>query len=43
MAGRMGVSWRASIDFPAPRGPSSRTLWSERWHSFQLYVHTWNE
>jgi hypothetical protein len=27
MAGTMGVSRRASIDFPAPGDPRSRTLW----------------
>ena len=30
IAGRMVVSRRASLDFPAPGGPSSRRLWSER-------------
>jgi hypothetical protein len=37
-AGRMVVSRRASIDLPAPGGPSRRTLWSERLHDIQLYV-----
>ena len=32
IAGRMVVSRRASIDLPAPGGPSSRTLWAERLH-----------
>jgi hypothetical protein len=30
IAGRMVVSRRASIDVPAPGGPSMRRLWSER-------------
>jgi hypothetical protein len=33
IAGRMVVSRRASLDFPTPGGPSSRTLGSERPHS----------
>jgi hypothetical protein len=37
MAGRMVVSRCASIDLPAPGGPKSRTLWSERLHDLQLY------
>jgi hypothetical protein len=37
MAGRMVVSRRASIDFPAPGGPSIRTFGSERLHHLQLY------
>jgi hypothetical protein len=32
IAGRMVVSRRASIDVPAPGGPSKSTLWSERRH-----------
>ena len=32
IAGRMVVSRRASIDSPAPGGPSKRTLWAERRH-----------
>ena len=37
IAGRMVVSRHASIDLPAPRGPSKRTLWSERLHDLQLH------
>src|SRR4029453_7886157 len=37
IAGKMVVSRRASIDLPAPGGPSKRTLWSERLHLVQLY------
>ena len=36
-AGRMVVSRRASIDLPAPGGPSKRTLWAKRLHQFRLY------
>jgi hypothetical protein len=36
MAGRIVVSRRASLDLPAPRGPRSRRLWSERPHMLQL-------
>jgi hypothetical protein len=32
IAGRIVVSRRASIDMPAPGGPSKRTLWAERLH-----------
>src|SRR5262245_18681988 len=32
IVGRMVVSRRASLDLPAPGGPSLRTLWAERWH-----------
>jgi hypothetical protein len=32
IAGRMVVSRRASIDLPAPGGPSKSTLWAERLH-----------
>jgi hypothetical protein len=35
-AGKMEVSRRASIDSPAPRGPISRILWSERLHSLRV-------
>jgi hypothetical protein len=37
IAGKMVVSRRASIDLPAPGGPSKRRLWSERLHHVQLY------
>src|SRR5262245_28758982 len=36
IAGRMVVSRRASIDLPAPGGPSKRTLWAERLHNLYL-------
>jgi hypothetical protein len=36
MSRKMVVSRRASIDVPAPGGPSI-TLWSERLHSLLLY------
>jgi hypothetical protein len=39
MAGRMVVRRRASIDLPAPGGPSKRTLWAERLHHVQLRIH----
>jgi hypothetical protein len=32
IAGRMVVSRRASIDVPAPGGPSKSRLWAERLH-----------
>jgi hypothetical protein len=35
-SGRMVVSRRATIDFPAPGGPSSRRLWTERLHPLHL-------
>jgi hypothetical protein len=35
MAGRMVVSRRASIGWPAPGGPRRRTLWAERLHHVQ--------
>jgi hypothetical protein len=38
MVGRMVVSRRASIDFPAPGGPSIRTFGSERLHYVQLCI-----
>jgi hypothetical protein len=37
ITGRIVVSRRASIDWPAPGGPSQRTLWSERLHQVLLY------
>jgi len=37
IAGRMAVSGRASIDVPAPGGPSKSTLWSEHLHEFPRY------
>jgi hypothetical protein len=37
IAGRMVVSRRASIDLPAPGGPSKSTLWSEHLHEFPRY------
>src|SRR5215510_361101 len=37
IAGRMVVRRRASIDLPAPEGPSKRRLWAERLHHVQLY------
>jgi hypothetical protein len=36
IAGRMVVSRRASIDVPAPEGPSRRTLWAERLRKLYL-------
>jgi hypothetical protein len=36
IAGRMVVSWRASLDFPIVSGPRRRTLWSE--HPQLLYL-----
>jgi hypothetical protein len=36
MAGRIVVSRRASIDLPAPGGPSKSTLWAECLHSVQF-------
>jgi hypothetical protein len=36
IAGRMVVRRRASIDLPAPGGPSKRTLWAERLHNLYL-------
>jgi hypothetical protein len=41
IAGRRVVSRRASIDVPAPGGPSKRTLWSERLHRLRLRQHRW--
>ena len=41
MAGRMGASRRASIDFPAPGGASIRTLWSEHLHHVLLHTDDW--
>jgi hypothetical protein len=38
IAGRRVVSRRASIDLPAPGGPSRRTLWSERLHRLNLRI-----
>jgi hypothetical protein len=35
IAGRIVVSRRASIDWPAPGGPRRKTIWSERLH--QIY------
>jgi hypothetical protein len=35
IAGRIVVSRRASIDWPAPGGPRRRTLWAERLHLLQ--------
>src|SRR5882724_2177347 len=43
MAGRMVVSRRASIDVPAPGGPSKSRLWSKRLHQIHLCVHTQDE
>ena len=37
IAGRMVVSRRASIDFPAPGGPSRRTFWAQRLHHVQRH------
>jgi hypothetical protein len=37
IAGRMVVRRRASIDVPAPGGPSRRTLWAERLHHISLH------
>jgi hypothetical protein len=37
IAGRMVVSQRASIDLPAPGGPSRRRLWSQRLHHISLH------
>jgi hypothetical protein len=37
IAGRMVVRRRASIDLPAPGGPSRKRLWAERLHDLQLY------
>ena len=37
MAGKIVVSRRASIDLPAPGGPSRRTLWAERLHTISLH------
>jgi hypothetical protein len=37
IAGGIVVSRRASIDLPAPGGPSRRTLWSERLHDVSLH------
>jgi len=36
IAGRIVVRRRATIDGPAPGGPSMRRLWSKRLHSVQL-------
>jgi hypothetical protein len=41
MSGRMVVSRRANLDFPAPGAPSSRTLWSERLHHVQRHQRLW--
>ena len=41
IAGRMVVSRRASIDVPAPGGPSTRTLWAERLHHLQSHQSLW--
>ena len=38
IAGRMVVSRRASIDFPAPGGPRRTTLWAERRHHVHLHL-----
>jgi hypothetical protein len=37
IAGRMVARRRASIDFPAPGGPSNRTLWTQCPHRVQLH------
>jgi hypothetical protein len=37
MDGRMVVSRRASMDLPAPGGPSRSRLWAERLHSISLH------
>jgi hypothetical protein len=37
IAGRVVVSRRASIDVPAPGGPSSRRFGSERLHDLSLH------
>jgi hypothetical protein len=37
IAGRMVMRRRASIDFPAPGGPSSRRLWTQCLHRIQLH------
>jgi hypothetical protein len=37
IAGRMVVSRLASMDLPAPGGPSKSTLWSERLHNLQFH------
>jgi hypothetical protein len=36
ISGRIVVRRRASLDVPAPGGPSRRMLWSEHLHIFQL-------
>jgi hypothetical protein len=38
MAGRMVGGRRASIDLPAPRGPSSRTFGSQRLHRVRVHL-----
>ena len=43
IAGRMVVSRRASIDFPAPGGPRRRTLWAERLHPLRVRLDLWGE
>jgi hypothetical protein len=37
VSGRIVVRRRARIDVPAPGGPRSKTLWSERLHDLQFY------
>jgi hypothetical protein len=37
IAGRIVVSRRASLDVPAPGGPSRSRVWSKRLHHLQLY------
>jgi hypothetical protein len=39
IAGRMVARRRASLDFPAPGGPRSKRLWSERPHNFPFHAH----
>jgi hypothetical protein len=41
ISGRIVVRRRASIDFPAPGGPSRRTLGSECLHHVQLHTGHW--
>jgi hypothetical protein len=37
IAGRMGVSRRASTDVPTLSGPRRRTSWSQRLHNISLH------
>jgi hypothetical protein len=39
IGGKIVVRRRASIDFPAPGGPSMRTLWSNVCNRFTCSVH----